>query len=81
MICEIDRCQKTVGGKNTEYRLERTKEAHYEIVITRDCESVREEFYGSFFDIAELYKMIVETDTLPENLVDISQDIKSCHIM
>ena len=73
---EIIGLEKNVLGKNTKYNLSKLEKDKYLIEIIRDNDKVGEEFYGDFFDIVALFKMICDTDTLPENLCDISADSK-----
>ena len=69
--------EKSVNGINTEYQLTKNCTEVFEISVSRNREVVSESFAGDFFDALELFKLIVNTDTLPENLCDISEDYKN----
>ena len=74
---EIVKCEKEICGINTQYYLFKVSESRYQICISRGNTSEKAEFDGDFFDIADLFKIIVNTNTLPESLADIACDFKN----
>ena len=76
-VYEITKCKKLVCGVETEYYFLKTCSSHYQIKICRESSETEEEFNGDFFDVVKLFKTIVDTDTLPENLSEIACDIKN----
>ena len=73
---QIAKYERTVCGAVTEYILAKSREDVYSVTVIRNGEIASAAFEGRFFDIADLFKKIVETDTLPENIYDISEDFK-----
>ena len=76
-LSEIVKCEKEICGIDTEYYLFRIDDKRYRICIYRENINTSAEFYCDFFDVVELFKAIVKTDTLPENLSEIACDIKN----
>lgn len=74
---EIVKYKKEICGVNTEYSFFRVDEMRYQICICRGDTSEKAEFGGDFFSIGELFKIIVDTNTMPENLPEIACDIKN----
>jgi len=74
--CEIVTREKTVCGAAVRYSLTKLAEESYEIKIIGHSEASAV-FDGDFFEIVDLFKTMIITDTLPENLFDIHQDFKN----
>ena len=76
-LYEIAKYQKVICGIETEYYFFKKNSECYRIVICRENQKTHEDFTGDFFETASLFKLIVDTDTLPENLSEIASDIKN----
>ncbi len=72
--CEIAKYERSILGIETQYRLKRASEASYEVSVKRGDEEKSVIFYGDFFEIFDLFRSIVTSDTLPENMDGISED-------
>ena len=75
--CEIATYEKIILGVETGYCLKRISESTYEISIKRRDIEKRVNFEGDLFDIFDLFRLIVDSDTLPENMDDIAEDFYS----
>ena len=65
---------KTICGKSVKYSLYKLSENEYEISILKDGIEECAIFECDFFRVAELFKVIEDTDTLPENIKEIAED-------
>ena len=79
--CEIARCEKFICGNKVQYELIRCSDETYRICASDDQSEFSSEFKANFFDIVELFKTMVNTQTLPENIPDIAEDYKFLHQM
>ena len=75
--CEIATYEKSILGVETGYCLKRISRNTYEISIKRRDTEKRVNFEGDLFDIFDLFRLIVDSDTLPENMDDIAEDFYS----
>ena len=75
--CEIATYEKIILGVETKYSLKRISENSYEISIERRDIQKRVAFEGDLFDIFDLFRCMVTSDTLPENMDDIAEDFYS----
>ena len=76
-MTEIASRTKLIRGINTQYKLCKENENSYEMGISRGLNNGTLLYNGDFFDAVALFKTMCETDTLPENLEDIAEDIKN----
>lgn len=74
--CEIARYERNILGVETQYSLKRASEASYEVSVKRGTEEKNVIFNGDFFEIFDLFRSIVISDTLPENMDGIAEDFK-----
>ena len=65
---------KIICGKSVNYSLYKLSENEYEISIFKDGVEENAIFACDFFCAAELFKVIKDTDTLPENIKEIAED-------
>ena len=72
--CEIARCEKFICGNKVQYKLIRCSDEIYRICVSDDLSKASAEFKANFFDIVGLFKTMVDTETLPTNIPDISED-------
>lgn len=70
----ITKYERLVCGLRTEYCLTKNSEGAYEVTVNRNGESATALFCGEFFEIVNLFKNIINTDTLPDNICDIAED-------
>ena len=77
----IDEREEMINGSITQYRLKQSDHGCFTIEIKRGGEEASQFFAGDFLEIAGLYKAVIETHTLPENLEDIKYDWESCVIL
>ena len=78
---KIDEREQMINGSVAKYRLEQGDDGGFIIAIKRGSEEVAQRFAGDFLEIVGLYKTMVETYTLPENLEDLKYDWESCAIL
>ena len=76
-FCEIATYEKIILGVETRYCLKRISQNTSEISIKRRKTEKRVSFEGDLFDIFDLFRCIVDSDTLPENMDDIAEDFYS----
>ena len=76
-MTEIVIRNKQICGVDTQYKFYKNDENSYEIGISRGPKDGALTYIGDFFDAVALFKTMIETDTLPENLEDIAEDIKN----
>ena len=76
-VYEITKCEKLICGVKTEYCFLRIGLSHYRIKIRRGNSEAESDFNGDFFNVVGLFKTMIDTDTLPENLSEIACDIKN----
>ena len=76
-FCDIATYEKIILGVPTSYRLKRIYQSAYEISIRRRDIEKRVIFKGELFDIFDLFRCMVVSDTLPENMDDIAEDFYS----
>lgn len=72
--CEIARYERNILGLETQYCLKRASEASYEVSVKRGAEEKSVVFNGDFFEIFDLFRSIVISATLPENMDGIYED-------
>lgn len=78
---KIDEREQIINEGVAKYRLEQSADGVFTIAIQKEREEASESFAGDFFEIVGLYKAMVETNTLPENLEDLKSDWESCAIL
>ena len=76
VLCPIARLRKEILGVPTEYQLEFIKDGEYRIAVVRDGERGEAKVKGDFFHVTDIFKTVVETDTLPENMEYIESDFE-----
>ena len=75
LINELAKYEKKILGIQTEYVLGRQADGLYRLTVSRGKDSRGMVVGNDFFRVSEFFRLVVESDTLPENLEDIESDI------
>lgn len=75
-LCPIARLRKEILGVPTEYQLEFIKDGEYRITVDRGGACGSATVKGDFFRVTDIFRAVVETDTLPENMEYIESDLE-----